>query len=302
MIGAIGDAMDEPSGWRAVEPPARPVLFVNPRSGGGKAARARLAEAARALGVRCVELEPGQDLAELVGQATAAGADALGMAGGDGSLAVVAAAASAHGLPFVCVPAGTRNHFAHDVGVDRRDLKGSLAAFTDGAERVIDLAEVNGRAFVNNVSVGVYGDAVQHAEYRDAKARTLLETAREVLGPSATAPPLELVDDRGRAHPQPAVLLVSNNPYALEPPFAPGTRPRLDCGRIGIVVLDAPRGLRPATARAWTAASLDLNASAPLHAGIDGEPATLAPAVRFLSRPGALRVRIARRHAGPRTT
>jgi diacylglycerol kinase family enzyme len=289
--------MIEMSRWRAVEPPARPVLFVNPRSGGGRAARAGLAEAARALGVDCVELEPGQDLAELVRDAISAGADALGMAGGDGSLAVVAAAASAHGLPFVCLPAGTRNHFARDVGLDRRDLTGSLAAFTDGVERVIDLGDVDGRAFVNNVSVGVYGDAVQHAEYRDAKARTLLETAGEVLGPSATAPPLEVVDDRGRVHRRPAVLLVSNNPYALEPPLAPGTRPSLDGGRLGILVLDGPRGLRPGTARAWTAESLDLTASAPLRAGIDGEPATLGPAVRVRSRPGALRVRVPRRRA-----
>jgi diacylglycerol kinase family enzyme len=287
--------MVEMSRWRAVEPPARPALFVNPRSGGGRAARVGLVEAARALGVDCVELEPGQDLAELVRDAISAGADALGMAGGDGSLAVVAAAASAHGLPFVCLPAGTRNHFARDVGLDRRDLTGSLAAFTDGAERVIDLGDVDGRAFVNNVSVGVYGDAVQHGEYRDAKARTLLETAGEVLGPSATAPPLEVVDDRGRVHRRPAVLLVSNNPYALEPPLVPGTRPSLDGGRLGILVLDGPRGLRPGTARAWTAESLDLTASAPLSAGIDGEPATLEPAVRVRSRPGALRVRVPRR-------
>ena len=287
--------MVEAPRWHAVEAPARPVLFVNPRSGGGRAARAGLVEAAWALGVDCVELEPGQDLAELVRDAIVAGADALGMAGGDGSLAVVAAAASAHGLPFVCLPAGTRNHFARDVGLDRRDLTGSLAAFTDGAERVIDLGEVDGRAFVNNVSVGVYGDAVQHAEYRDAQARTLLETAGEVLGPSAMAPSLEVADDRGRVHQRPAVLLVSNNPYALEPPLVPGTRPSLDGGRLGILVLDAPRGLRPGTARAWTAASLELTASAPLSAGIDGEPATLGPAVRLRSRPGALRVRIPRR-------
>ncbi len=52
------------------------------------------------------------------------GADALGMAGGDGSLATVAAVAAAHGLPFVCVPVGTRNHFALDLGVDRTDVPG----------------------------------------------------------------------------------------------------------------------------------------------------------------------------------
>ena len=118
--------MNQPSsqlsryGWRPADPPRRPVLFINPRSGDGKAARARLAERAREAGIEAVTLDPGQDLAALAGDAAAAGADVLGMAGGDGSLAVVAAVAAAHGIPFVCVPAGTRNHFALDVGVDRR--------------------------------------------------------------------------------------------------------------------------------------------------------------------------------------
>ena len=228
------------SGWHAVDPPQRPVLFVNPRSGGGKAARAGLAERARERGIDVIVLRPDDDLAALVDDAVARGADALGVAGGDGSLAVVAAAALAHELPFVCVPAGTRNHFALDLGVDRHDLIGSLDAFTDGVERRIDVAEVNGRLFLNNVSLGIYGDAVRQPTYRDAKARTLLETAAHVLGPSAAAVDLQLVDDRGRPHLNPAVVLVSNNPYSLEPPHPPGTRPTLDSGQLGILVLDTP--------------------------------------------------------------
>lgn len=288
--------MTVPAGWQPVDPARSPVLFVNPRSGGGKASRADLVAYADALGVRCVELEPGQDLARLAHDAAAAGADALGMAGGDGSLAVVAAIAGAHGLPFVCVPAGTRNHFALDVGVVRTDLTGALAAFTDGLERVVDLGEVNGRMFLNNVSIGVYGDAVGRPTYRDAKARTLLETAQHVLGPSAPAPALRLIDDRGNEHPRPAVLLVSNNAYALEPPLPRGRRQRLDGGRLGIVVLDAPHGPRPPAAHAWTARTLDIRAAAPVSAGIDGEAVTLGADLRFASRPGALRVRVARRH------
>ena len=246
--------------------------------------------------MRCVELEPGQDLAQLARDAVAAGADALGMAGGDGSLAVVAAVAGAHGLPFVCMPAGTRNHFALDVGVVRHDVTGALAAFTDGLERVVDVGEVNGHVFLNNVSIGVYGDAVQRPGYRDAKARTLLETAQHVLGPSAPAPSLRVIDDRGGEHPRPAVLLVSNNPYAFEPPFPRGRRPRLDGGRLGIVVLDAPQGPRPPAGHAWTAGTLDIRAGAPVAAGIDGEAVTLGADLHFASRPGALRVRVARRH------
>ncbi len=139
-------------GWRPADPPRRPVLFINPRSGDGKAERAGVAEQARAKGIEAIILASGQDLAVPAHQAVAAGADALGMAGGDGSLAVVAAAAAAHGIPFVCVPAGTHNHFALDVGVDRHDLAGALDALTGGVERQIDTAEVNGRLFLNNVS------------------------------------------------------------------------------------------------------------------------------------------------------
>ena len=212
-------------GWRPADPPRRPVLFINPRSGDGKAARARLAEQAREQGIEAVILAPGQDLAALAGEAAAAGADVLGMADGDGSLAVVAAAAAAHRIPFVCVPAGTRNHFALDVGVDRHDLAGALNAFTGGVERQIDAAEVNGRMFLNNVSLGIHGDAVRSPAYRDAKVRTLLETAAEVMGPGAEAPALDLTDDLGHEHGHPAIVLVSNNPYALDRPLARGTRP-----------------------------------------------------------------------------
>ena len=224
------------------------------------------------------------------------GADALGVAGGDGSLAVVAAAALAHGLPFVCVPAGTRNHFALDAGVDRGDLVGSLGAFTDGVERRIDVAEVNGRLFLNNVSLGIYGDAVRQPAYRDAKARTLAQTAAQVLGPSAPAADLAVVDDRGRPHRDPAVVLVSNNPYSFEPPHAPGTRPALDSGQLGVIVLDRPT-IGQSAGRTWTARQLEVTATAPVHAGIDGEPVELDPPLRFAVRPGALRVRISSRQA-----
>jgi diacylglycerol kinase family enzyme len=284
------------SGWEAADPPQRPVLFVNPRSGGGKAEGAGLAERALERGVDVVVVRPDQTLATLVDGAVAGGADALGVAGGDGSLAVVAAAALAHGLPFVCVPAGTRNHFALDLGVDRDDLIGSLDAFTDGVEHRIDVAEVNGRIFLNNVSLGIYGDAVRKTAYRDAKARTLLATAAEALGPSGAIADVRLVDDSGNPHRNPAVVLVSNNPYSLDPPHAPGTRLRLDSGRLGVLVLDAP-GARKSPGLAWTATRLAVTASAQVHAGIDGEAVELIPPLEFAIRPGALRAWISSRHA-----
>jgi len=287
------------SGWAPVEATKQPVLFINPASGGGKARRAGLADLARARGIEPVVLAPGQDLEALVREAVADGADALGMAGGDGSLGVVAAVASGHGLPFVCVPAGTHNHFARDLGVARDDLVGALDAFTDALERLVDLGDANGRLFLNNTSIGIYGAAVQRTGYRDAKLRTLLQTAEGVLGPSAPPPPtLRVVDDLGHDHLNPAVLLVSNNPYALDPPLVLGTRAALDSGRLGIAVLDASPDPGHGPGRAWTAPALNLTVGEPVAAGLDEEPITLEPPLRFRIRPTALRVRIAAMHPG----
>ncbi len=284
-------------GWRPVEPPRRPVLLVNPRSGNGAAIRNGVVERARERGIETVTLGPGEDLTTRVLEIVADGADALGMAGGDGSLADVAAVAAAHGLPFVCIPAGTRNHFALDLGVDRQDVPGALDAFTDGVERVIDVGEVNGRIFLNNVSLGIYGEAVREAGYRDTKIRTLADTAGKVLGPSGGMPALRLVDDTGREHARLAVLLVSNNPYALNGPGL-GTRPTLASGQLGILVLDTPDERQHPPGRAWTAAQLEVQAPTTVHAGIDGEAVELDAPLKLAVRPAALRVRISARHPG----
>ena len=278
--------------WAPADAPQRPALFINPRSGGGRAERARLDEAARERGIEPIVLGPGDDLRTLADEAAAGGADALGMAGGDGSLGVVVSVATAHGLPFVCVPAGTRNHFARDLGVDPEDLVGALDAFTDALEGAVDLGDVNGRPFLNNISLGVYGAAVQRESYRDAKARTLFETAGEVLGPSAELPGVRLVDDLGVEHTDPAVILVSNNPYALGRPGATG-RPVLDSGQLGVIVLHRPGGPPRRPGRAWTARSLEVTAGEPLAAGLDGEAIQLPPAIRVTIRARALRVRVA---------
>jgi diacylglycerol kinase family enzyme len=282
------------------------VLFVNPRSGRGAAARAGVAERASEQGIEVVELGSGLDLMGLVDEAVAGGADALGMAGGDGSLAIVASAACAHELPFICIPAGTRNHFARDLGLDPGDPAGGLRAFGDGVESRIDLGDVNGRPFLNLVSLGVYGEAVQRSGYRDAKTRTLLETVHAVLGPSAVAPEMNLVDDLGAEHAHPVIVIVSNNPYALKRPMARGARPKLDGGRLGIIVIDAPPGHRRPPGRAWSAGSLEVDAPSTVNAGVDGEAVELAPPLRFTIRPRALRVRVPRgdtaRWRPPRST
>jgi diacylglycerol kinase family enzyme len=287
-----------------VTPPGAPVLFVNPKSGGGVAERVSLGDEARARGIAVTELGAGQDLEALARAAVERGADALAVAGGDGSQAIVAAVAAEQGLPFACVPAGTRNHFALDLGVDRDDVVGALDAFVDGGERRVDLGEVNGRVFVNNVSLGVYAEAVQRPGYREAKLRTILDTVPDVLGAGQDGPAMRWTGPDGRPHGEVAAILVSNNRYRLGRPLGSGTRPRIDDGLLGIAVLKAPRGrgeeggVAKHPWRGWSAPAFEVDAEGPVPAGIDGEATTLDPPLRFLIRPAALRVRVARRHPG----
>jgi diacylglycerol kinase family enzyme len=282
-----------------VPPPKRAVLIFNPRSGGGKAERFHLADEARRRGIEPIELSPGTDLVELADNALAQGADGLAMAGGDGSQAIVAAAAARAGVPYACIPSGTRNHFALDLGVDRDDVVGALDAFVRGGERRVDLAEVNGRVFVNNVSLGLYADAVQHAGYRDAKMRTLLDTIPEVAGREAEAPPLRWRDDDGLAHEGGIALLISNNPYRLGRAVASGTRPRLDTARLGVAVIGPSQGVhRRGLMRVSSSPAVEIDADRDIPAGIDGESAILEPPLRFTMRPAALRVRISTKHPG----
>jgi diacylglycerol kinase family enzyme len=279
--------------------PKRPVLFYNPKSGGGKAERFQVAREARARGVEPVELHLGDDLATLVHAAIEDGADAVGVAGGDGTQAIVAAIAAERGLPYVCVPAGTRNHFALDLGVDRNDVVGALDAFTNGRERIVDLAEVNGRVFVNNVSLGVYAEAVQRSGYRDAKLRTIAETMPTVLGPGGEKLDVRWTGPDGRDHKTSAVVLVSNDPYRLGRALGSGTRPRLNAGVLGITALGADAaGGGEKRVQEWTAPSFEVHSDKPVAAGIDGEALKLDPPLRFRSRPQALRVRIAPQHPG----
>jgi diacylglycerol kinase family enzyme len=282
--------------------PDRPVLFYNPKSGGGKAERFALAEEARARGIEPIELTRGADLGQLVRDAIAGGADGLAMAGGDGSQAIVAALAAEHDLPYACVPAGTRNHFALDLGVDRDDVVGGLDAFVDGGERRVDLAEVNGRVFVNNVSLGLYAEAVQRPGYRDAKLKTLLDTAPDVLGPDGAGLDLRWRGPGGHEHSSGAAVLVSNNRYRLGTAVGSGTRPRIDDGLLGVTVVSAPHrgggrlGQRPW--REWSTERFEVDADGPVPAGIDGEALRLEPPLLFAMRPGVLRVRISRAHPG----
>jgi diacylglycerol kinase family enzyme len=254
------------------------------------------------MGVRVHLLEPGDDPAALARAAVEGGADAVGVAGGDGSMGLVAAVAVEAGVPFVCVPSGTRNHFAGDLGLDRGDPVGALAAFA-GPERRVDVATVGERVFVNNVSLGAYADLV--ADPRDRAGK--LATAHAVLPASLRGERellrVDLRDAAGREHPDVLVLLVACNAYELN-----GVRERMDGGVLQVSALRARTGAalaglatrtlaRGGRAPAgtgwaqWTTTVLRVEAPLPqLPAGIDGEAATLAAPLEFRVLPRALRV------------
>ena len=289
--------------------PRHPVLIMNPRSGGGKAARFGLADQCRARGIEPVVLEPGDDLLQLAEAAIAGGADAIGMAGGDGSQALVATVAARLGVPHVTVPAGTRNHFALDLGLDRDDVVGALDAFTDGIERRVDLAEVNGRVFVNNASLGLYAEVVQSPEYRDAKLKTAADILPRLLGPSATPFDLQFTGPGGTEHATAHLILVSNNPYQLDYIGGRGTRERLDRGTLGLVAatitgpaeaqrfvaLEALGQLRRFPGwMEWQAPRFEVRSGGPLNMGIDGEAVVMDPPLTFTIRAGALAVLLPR--------
>ncbi|KOG42496.1 diacylglycerol/lipid kinase family protein [Streptomyces resistomycificus] len=294
---------------RSVRPPRRPVLIMNPRSGDGKVGRHGLVKRAEALGARVIllDLDADPDPVALARQAVAEGADLLGVASGDGTQALVAGVAAEHGVPFMVVAAGTRNHFAMDLGLDREDPASGLDALSDGVEVRVDLGDVAGRPFVNTVSFGTYAEIVQSPEYRDAKAATALEQLPDLLvGDAGT--PLEVQTDETRLH-APQTLLVSNNSYVRADPLGGGRRPRLDGGTLGVIAVRvegvaqaaelALRGERASSITALTSRRVVVEADEELiPVAVDGEALTLPPPVVCSVRPRALRVRVPRQRPG----
>jgi diacylglycerol kinase family enzyme len=302
----------EPPGVRA--PAARrPVLLMNPKSGGGKVEKLHLVDESKRRGIEPIVLGPDDDLEALARDAVARGADVLGMAGGDGSQALVASIAAEHDLPYVCVPAGTRNHLALDLGVDREDVVGALEAFGAGYERRVDLGRCAGRVFVNNVSLGVYARIVQSDEYRDDKLGTTAEMIPQLMGPGSRAFDLRYSDPGGNPHEEADLMLISNNRYQLDRIGGFGSRARMDTGMLGIVVLkvrsaaDVAELVAAQTAgtvsryrgwREWEAESFEVLSGEMIEAGVDGEALRFDAPLRFESVPGALRVRVAPHHPG----
>ena len=291
-------------------PPAlHPFVVMNPRSGGGTVVRFDQANKARALGAEVVLLEgPGHvDVAALVRDAVDRGADLLGVAGGDGTQALVAGIAADHDVPLLVISAGTRNHFALDLGLDREDPATCLQALTDGEEVRVDLGYIGERPFVNNASFGAYAEIVQSPEYRDNKNRTMLDMLPDLLsGQQGT----ELTLRTGASTlDQLQAVLVSNNPYGSGRMRDMSRRTRIDQGTLGVVAArmtsagQAVELLRRSRYRSVTMLHGDgeviIEAGTPtIPVGIDGEAVTVDAPVHCTIRPRALRVRLPRNRPG----
>jgi len=299
--------------WRMPEhpaqPPARhPYLIMNPRSGGGKVEKFDLKRKAEALGAE-VFLFGGSgpvDVAEVARHAVAGGADLLGVAGGDGTQALVAGIAAEHGLPFVVISAGTRNHFALDLGLDREDPAASLGALTDGVELRVDLGKINGQTFVNNASFGAYAEIVETPAYRDDKRNTTLNTLPDLLQGQRGAH--LRVRANGTRIDAPQALLVSNNPYGTGDIAGLGRRARLDRGVLGVVGVTVSnaaqaagliRGQRATGLTVLATKRIEVTADAPqIPVGVDGESILMSTPVTCTVSPGALRVWVPRVRPG----
>jgi diacylglycerol kinase family enzyme len=288
--------------------PRQPFLIMNPRSGGGKVTKFGLKDKAEALGARVALLEgPGTvDVAALARQGVADGADLLGVAGGDGTQALVAGIAAAHHLPFLVISAGTRNHFALDLGLDREDPARCLDALTDGEELQVDLGIIADRTFVNNASFGAYAEVVRSPAYRDDKRGTTLQMLPDLLNGHQGARLSARVGATRIEAPQ--ALLVSNGPYEMNDVAGLGRRARLDAGTLGAVAIKVGsarqaigllrRGHGPGLTT-LTANEVTVDADTPqIPVGIDGETILLPAPVRCAIRPRALRVVVPRQRPG----
>jgi len=289
--------------------PSRPYLIMNPRSGGGKVGRFGLDEKAAALGAEVALLDGPElvDVAELARRAVANDADLLGVAGGDGTQALVAGVAAEHDLPFLVVSAGTRNHFAMDLGLNREHPDADLDALTDGVEVRLDLGVIGGRTFVNNASFGAYAEVVQSPAYRDDKAGTTLQMLPDLLS-GHQGPELVVRIDGEVTIERPKALLVSNNPYEMGDLAGLGRRGRLDTGVLGVVAVTVDsaaqaagliRGRQARGLRRLAAREVVVESDAPeISVGIDGEAVMMATPVHCTIRPGALRVRLPKDRPG----
>jgi diacylglycerol kinase family enzyme len=312
MTARLALVRDHPD-WRMpehpAEPPARrPYLIMNPKSGGGKVERFDLKRKAEERGAEVFLIDGSEpvDVAKVAREAVAQGADLLGVAGGDGTQALVAGIAAEHGLPFVVISAGTRNHFALDLGLNRDDPSACLGALSDGVELRVDLGRINGQVFVNNASFGAYAEVVETPAYRGDKLNTTLNLLPDLLQGQRGVRLSARADDTEIRSPQ--ALLVANNPYGTGDIAGLSRRARLDAGVLGVIgvkvrnvqqAIDLLRGRRAVGVRVLSTKKVEITADAPqIPVGVDGEALSMSTPVVCTISPGALRVWVPRDRPG----
>jgi diacylglycerol kinase family enzyme len=278
--------------------PRPAVVFVNPASGPDDTDVAAVSESFPGFDVR--ETEPGR-LAAQVQAAIDDGATVVGIAGGDGSISTAAAALVGTRVSLLPIPAGTRNHFAHDVGIDTID--DARKAAEGSATTDVDVGAVNGETFVNNASLGLYTDLVRRRERHQRRTRKSvanLLAAWEVMrhGHHVTVK----IDD------QPLrvwAVFVGNGKYGTGP-LDVSRRESLRDGELDVRVVLADRRLaRLRVASALLFGRLDASplvrrvsastfavdlARRSVDVALDGEVVALTPPLSFESLTGVLRV------------
>src|SRR6201989_998671 len=304
MTARLALVRDHPD-WRMpehpAEPPARrPYLIMNPKSGDGKVEKFDLKSKAEERGAEVFLIDGAEpvDVAKVAREAVAQGADLLGVAGGDGTQALVAGIAAEHGIPFVVISAGTRNHFALDLGLNRENPSACLGALSDGVELRVDLGRINGQVFVNNASFGAYAEVVETPAYRDDKLNTTLNLLPDLLQGQRGVRLSARADDTEFRSPQ--ALLVANNPYGTGDIAGLSRRARLDAGVLGVIgvkgrhgqqAIDLLRGRRAVGVRVLSTKELENTADAPhIPDGVAEERLSMSTPVGCTISPGALRV------------
>lgn len=277
------------------------------------AERAHVEQALRAAGIDApVERVAGHRIAARAKSAVGKGAALVIVGGGDGSVGAAAGALAGGKAALGILPLGTLNHFARDLGIPS-DITEAAQAIANGRARRVDLAEVNGRAFVNNAAVGLYPLMVVDREAqrqrlgRSKRLAMLVASLRTMARFHASR--LMISTDGGEARIDTPLLFVGNNDYRLAIPGA-GRRASLDEGRLCVMLMRSKSlpGFLAATARALLGlgrpddmARLDNvreltvdSRRRRLAIAIDGEQAELAPPLVFRIRPKALRVVVPR--------
>ncbi|WP_369140760.1 bifunctional phosphatase PAP2/diacylglycerol kinase family protein [Modestobacter versicolor] len=268
--------------WSAWDAPALPdgeglVVAVNPRS--GREDYDPAADIAELLPkAEVLELTADAGVSELLTEAARSGrARALGVAGGDGSVAAAAAVALEFGLPLAVVPAGTLNHFARDLGVATPPE--AAGAVVRGEAVQVDVAEVNGVPFLNTASIGSYPEMVERRDRlsgRMGKWAALTVAAAQVLRHGS---PVELEVNGRRISAW--ILFIGNGRYVPRG-LSPAWRPRLEDGLLDVQYLRAD--LRFGRTRAVLATLMGVSEHSRSYVGFQ------APALRVRSLSGPQQV------------